>query len=350
MFYLVSKHDNEGQRLWLHFFLHSALALVNRLTDAEAWKLEPRPSPWKREDQNGNMVWRASYGAVVEIVPLKLFFRAWSVKRWIRKRLHWQNLNKKGHDVTGSILRHGRAWFKPRGYGHSGDVSLEFSWHFRPSLSRLIDISLDFFDGDNARDVMIHGTLFGCSLYFTLENILPRKWAKNHTWAHNSGFYISEGSMRFELWHSGNDCMYCDGYGEHPKRWIGWYRHIFIKEALLGRVKYESKVIETHQTSVTMPEGSYPAIVTIHQDTWRHHDWPFRLFPRVRTSARIEVPKGIPVPGKGENDYDCGEDAIYSTGSSEPTVHAAVSSIISSALRDRERYGGQNWQPESVAA
>jgi hypothetical protein len=347
--YLVSKTDHDGNRLWVYFFLRSALALITRLTEVTAWKEESRPSPWKCEQAGDNTVWRLPDGRSVELIPIKLLFRDWSLKRWFRARCHWQNLNTReveNREVSrGSILRNGRAWFHTKGH-HRDLLSVEWSTFKRSHLH----LSLDVFTGDNERAVMLAFGTYFLNLYLTFENVIPRRWAKNHNWSHDTGLSWMEGSLRLELYHSGNDCYYCDGYAEHPKRWTGWSRYIDFRDLFMGRNDYQSEVIETHAAVVTMPEASYPATVTINKATWTRRRWPFRLFPCVRVDSHIEVPGGVPVPGKGENSYDCDDDAIISTGSSVPTVAAAVAQITKSALETRERYGGKNWRPEKMVA
>jgi hypothetical protein len=346
--YLVSKTDHDGNRLWLYFFLRSALALVARLAEVEAWKDESRPSPWKREQAGKNILWRLPDGRSVELIPIGLNFRDWSLRRWIRQRCHWQNLNTKevgDREVSrGSILRNGRAWLHTK--GHRRDLlSVEWSTFKRSHLH----LSLDVFAGDNERAVMFAFGTYFLNLYLTFENVIPRRWAKNHNWSHDTGLTWIEGSLRLELYHSGNDCYYCEGYDGRPKGWTGWSKYVDFRDLLMGRNDYRSEVLETHRALVTMPEGQYPATVTINRATWTRRRWPFRLFPRVRVDSHIEVAGGIPVPGKGENSYDSDDDAINSTGSSTPTVAAAVAQMTKSALETRERYGGRNWRPaESV--
>lgn len=58
--------------------------------------------------------------------------------------------------------------------------------------------------------------------------------------------------------------------------------------------------------------------------------------------TEIEPDKPVPVPGKGESDYDCGDDAIYSISTGGQSVESAVAKMVESALRDRRRYGGQH--------
>jgi hypothetical protein len=345
--YLI--YERPSNRLWLYFFLASALARVARLTDAEAWDKESKPSPWRRiPDDDGNIVWHRGNGQLVELIPLKCSFRDWSLRRWFRQRCHWQNLNTRevgDREVSrGSILRNGRAWLHTK--GHRRDLlGVEWSTFKRSHLH----LSLDVFAGDNERAVMFAFGTYFLNLYVTFENVIPRRWAKNHNWSHNTGLTWIEWSLRIELHHSGNDCFYCDGYGEHPKRWTGWSKYIDFRDLLMGHNDYKSEVIETHPALVTMPEGHYPGTVTINRATWTRRRWPFSLYPKVRVDSRIEVPGGVPVPGKGENSYDCDEDAICSTGSSTPTVAAAVAQITKSALETRERYGGKNWLPEKAA-
>lgn len=348
--YIVTKQDDEGMRLWVYFFLRSALALVARLTDVEAWKEESKPSPWKREQVGKNTVWRTRLGRTVELIPVGLNFRDWSFKRWIKQYFSWQNLNTKGREeVKGSILGHGRAWLRPKNHfsKNARSLALELEWSLKPSLSNLVKFSVDFFSGDSQNDVMVQWTLFGCSFYLSFENALPLKWAANHSWDHGTGFYISEGSLRFELWYSGNDCFYCDGYGTHPKRWTGWHKHIFLREFFLGKHSVEWRELKTDTRLLSMPEKSYEVKITLKErvDSWAR--WPFK---RRMVTSEAEVEGGVPVPGKGENSYDCGQDAIYSQYCAAKTFDEALSSLYASAMRSRERYGGKNWKPENIAA
>jgi hypothetical protein len=343
MLYLVSKHDSEGQRLWLHFFLCSALALVARLTNAEEWKLEKNPSPWKREDANGNMVWRASYGAIVEIVPLKLFFRAWSVKRWIRKRLHWQNLNEKGReDVKGSILRNGRAWFKPFTGNRRHELSFNCQWVL---WSKRISVGLGLADYENA--VSFHICLYLFSFYFNLEYSPLERWLEEKTKRKDEkygngrtiGFTWMEGSLMVDLW---NDPM--EWRSRDPK-WQSF--SINPMDILLGRRKHASRTLAKEMRLLTMPEKAYPVVIELKEDSWKRPRW---LWPDKIVRAHIEIEGGVPVPGKGENSYDCGEDATYGLTCPAKSFDEALSKLYATVMQSRERYGGRNWKPESVAA
>lgn len=115
-----------------------------------------------------------------------------------------------------------------------------------------------------------------------------------------------------------------------------------LRDRILGRLDCTTTTGEPRPTIVPMPEGNYPATVTKEERIWQRKRWPFSYKRRVDYS--IDIPTGIPVPGKGENSWDCDDDGIYGTGGDSP--HAAVGNAVGSALRSREQYGsGVAWVP-----
>ena len=114
-------------------------------------------------------------------------------------------------------------------------------------------------------------------------------------------------------------------------------------ELALGRYVRTDDVIDRREVVLPLPEGRYPATVELHRTTLRRE----RL-RRVTTSyyADLTPACGVPVPGKGENSYDCGDDAIYSSSAAVSTpeygsewVTEAVSGFVNGVLRQRSRYG-----------
>jgi hypothetical protein len=59
-----------------------------------------------------------------------------------------------------------------------------------------------------------------------------------------------------------------------------------------------------------MPEGKYPAHVKRERRTWKRPRW---FTPLVREYWDVDVESGIRVPGKGENSWDCDDDAIFAS-------------------------------------
>lgn len=349
--YIVYESDEKGTRYWRHFFLRSSLALIRRLIDADSWDEESKPSPWRRRRENDNVIWELPRaGKLVVLMPIKLAFRDWSPLRWFRQRCHWTNDNTRevGNKTVwkGSLLRAGRAWFHTKGHGrdlvHVQWILLKHkaSWGF----------GVDWFDGDDQRDVSLSIRSPLLTFYFVLENIIPKRFASKHTWQHATGISWCEKSIMVQVWHSGADCYTCDGYRGSPKRWLGWLEVISPADVLMGRRDYQEETISTHDAALQMPEGAYPVKISMQKWIWTRRRWPFKLWPLIKLGTHIEAPNGVPVPGKGENSWDCGEDAIFSTGSSSTTVAGALASLYKSVMDTRERYGGRNWVPDAARA
>lgn len=114
------------------------------------------------------------------------------------------------------------------------------------------------------------------------------------------------------------------------------------RDRLLGRKVCTTTQGEATPVVVPMPEGNYPAVVTVEKRVWKRPRWPWPS--HYRTDYSIDIPSGIPVPGKGENSWDCEDDAIYGTGGR--SVHDAVANATRAALRSREQYAGKGWVPD----
>jgi hypothetical protein len=63
-------------------------------------------------------------------------------------------------------------------------------------------------------------------------------------------------------------------------------------------------------------------------------------------AASVDIPGGIPHPGKGENSWDCGMDGVYGLSCEATTVDEAVAAVHACATKNRERYGGPGWTPK----
>lgn len=129
---------------------------------------------------------------------------------------------------------------------------------------------------------------------------------------------------------------------------FGWSVWFHLADVIFGRHKYAEGSRTHYRISVPMPERTYTGDCFISEDTWKRPRWPFT--ERLRR-AKIDMDKDnqIPVPGKGENAWDCGEDAIYGLTTEARDVKDAIAKIADSATRTRLKYGGQNWKPEAAA-
>lgn len=109
--------------------------------------------------------------------------------------------------------------------------------------------------------------------------------------------------------------------------------------------------VERRDVVVHMPERGYRGTAVRTLTTWGFERLP-RLFDRQMSHVEIKMAEGeqIPFPGKGENSWDCGEDATYSASGPARTIEEAVGNLIGSTLERRRRHGGENWVPEAAKA
>jgi len=109
-----------------------------------------------------------------------------------------------------------------------------------------------------------------------------------------------------------------------------------VPDFFLGRSKCTHETIEAQDIVVPMPEKAYPAKAELQRWTWKRPRW----FAKTIMRAQIEIPGGIPLPGKGENSWDCGDDATFSITCQAKSIPEGVGVLVGSVLRDRVRYGG----------
>lgn len=120
--------------------------------------------------------------------------------------------------------------------------------------------------------------------------------------------------------------------------------HVDFAQLVFGKVIRGEHVIDMREVMLPLPEGRYPATVELHRTISRRERFGR---PMTTYAADVKPVCGVPVPGKGENSYDCGDDAIYAQWAPVSTpehgsewVTEAVSKFVSGVLRQRSRYGG----------
>ena len=241
---------------------------------------------------------------------------------------HSQNLNK-----LGSKIKRGRCWW------HINDKNcINFEWVL---WSKDFHIGILLGAYENAIQLTFGLILF--TVYLSWENHKVEYWVqdkiKRKTDTYGNGREIAI------KWH--HETLWIDLWND-PMEWNNtdpwwWSFNFNPKDILLGRQIHTPKDISKTNVTITMPENTYNGTVRIFESTWKRPRWPFPI-KLVRTD--IDVPEGIPVPGKGENSWDCGQDAIFSLTSSEQTVSGAIGALVKDVLKTRERYGGLNWKPE----
>lgn len=120
-----------------------------------------------------------------------------------------------------------------------------------------------------------------------------------------------------------------------------WKGHCAVTDRLKGKMDVSKKIIEEMDILIPMPEKSYEAHAVLADWTWKYPRW----FSQTIRRCEIEIPGGIPCAGKGENSWDCGDDATFgSTSGKVSSIAEAVGNLIGRILNDRVRYGGwKDW-------
>lgn len=245
-------------------------------------------------------------------------------------------------------LREGRAtlWLTER-------TSLRWSWCF---FDRRLSTAIGFSASGNDVQCMWHLALrWLFSLWFSIESQALVRWlgvdyesAKARESRQRASVIPARDvvpacydierrlELRFFDWGVWWNVWWRDDYtSSRDPRWRRGSWHYL--DTLLGRQKYSEETLVEREVVIPMPEGTYPAKLKLDRDTWRRARWPW---PRVVMRAKIDIPKGIPVPGKGDNSWDCGADATFGMTFPSSSVEHAIAHVVESCLKTRTRYGG----------
>lgn len=154
-------------------------------------------------------------------------------------------------------------------------------------------------------------------------------------------FSIHHGSIWWSIGHTS------DAWSSSTPRWRhgSWN----LADALLGKTKMSREVVAEREVDVPMPEGSYRWKVSLVEATETRPRWPWPSTWYLVEAKALEG-QSIPCPGKGENAYDCDDDALSAVSGEGRTIADAVTKVVGAALRNRLRYGGSlTFQPKSRA-
>jgi len=259
-----------------------------------------------------------------------------SVKE-LEMHTHLINDNRDERGNLGSPFWDGRwHWWKNAGDAPSQSTEIALEWafgkHAKSSTALYMKTQLVF-----EHECLFHIALwhlFSIFVGITLPS-LPN-WSYSHG-DRTIGFRIFDGALWLDLWINDDEWRSKDPF---------WKKTICIRpmDIVFGRAKHSSDQERAPilDTVVKMPEGEYQATVILYTSTWKR---PRGWWTKVIRRAEIEIPKGIPVPGKGENSWDLDDDAIFGLTCPATTVEEAVQAVIESANRSREKYGGKSWLP-----
>lgn len=221
---------------------------------------------------------------------------------------------------------HGRAWF------YLGSVCLGVEWHLR-SWSCHLSLSV----GGHETDFSGSAAVPPVALYWHITGLLPRRWRLYGQ--REMKIAVHHGTAWLHVWRDP-----WGGWSRSDRWWQYRQWSVNFADLLFGRLRCARTVVEEGEAIVPMPEAVYPATYTVEDFVWTRCRWPGAWCRR--RDYWLNLGAGIPVPGKGENSWDCDENAIGGIGGR--TLEHAVSRAVESALESRRRYGGRDWAPKAT--
>lgn len=267
-------------------------------------------------------------------------------------KLYWFSHSQNLAEKRGQRGMNGRAWLhlywgNPDGHGRKL-TCLGIQWVlFRRQHSIGWSFNVGGGDGDRDIDFSIRVPFFG--IYLSADDMLPRRWCFYNpnqkypserqigiTW-HDQALWLKFWCDPDESWGRGGPSFWQDARA--ASRQIA----IHPLDILFGRTKCKTEKLADEPADVILPEATYPVRVVIERRTWIRKRLPWRK--RMRVSATVESETGLPIPGKGENGWDCDDDAYFSIGTPATTAADAVTYAAQCVLETRERYGGKGWLP-----
>lgn len=238
--------------------------------------------------------------------------------------------------------REGRAWVHNRDHDYHHDSGVRV-WPIIPQETRVEWYLLRKKSGSWAvgygrddEDHSLHVRLpLLVDVYLSWHNkrFQPKGWEDSHT---EYAIRHHDGHL---WWRFGGNPM---GGGKELPWWrdgnIDWAR------LTLGKSTFTRELIETRTMPLPLPEGTVAAEVTQTRFTWKRKRSPFA---RHAMNYNIKPLYPAAVPGKGENAWDCGDDAIFELSCSAESFEAAIGRFVESVLTSRRRHGGTyEWQPQ----
>ena len=249
----------------------------------------------------------------------------------------WQNLTK--DDNKGKFPFQGRAWWSFGGdkvtkggeswFADCHCLSLEWNLgRWAPSY---------YFEFENAieKQFSLGFWLIGMQLYVSLESPKIYKLLKQSPSKILPGrlcLYYYNNALWFSLW----------GDSWESNRDDPWWRKMYsfhFDDFFLGKSMYSCTEGVPLFELFEMDGKSYLCKATAQTQTWKRPRWRASLRKSIKISFDEQTSNPPEFSGKGENSWDCGDDAIWCSSYNSDCIRGAVDLYKQDVMKNREKYG-----------
>lgn len=274
---------------------------------------------------------------------------------WCGWHFHWQNLNEKptpkGEEQRyGWILKEGRCWLSKYDKPEMNQYwEIMFAWNVGASFCG-IDFKLGAGDCDEAMSLSIQ-IPWVCSIWLEYHSRFSKwlslKLLPTRTYEGRNGkqiLHVDTYGTR-EISFTIHDYTFWWNIWENDMEWKSawpWYRNgsFCPVNFVFGRKKYAEIILQKGKLKIPMPEATYIADYKLLIWTQKRPRWSWWPMSRNGFSGNVEIKNGIPIPGKGENSWDCGPNAIMSMSCPARNKQDLIGAVVKSVMRDRYKYHG----------
>jgi hypothetical protein len=262
---------------------------------------------------------------------------------------HTQNLTKEDGKKK-SIFWHGRAWWRPTIW-----ASFHSEWKFGGHCNTAAGFTI----ADDDHDLQIHlavNYLFAIWFDFSLAMLHDLFHDLRQVFGYRTDICFHSESLWIHFAYSeGAGCRTYKNPWFVPgwiSIWVGgdlgggistgFYLTIHYLDFILGKRIYSTELVGPLQEiqipvapDTTILGRFYYANCQMERATWRRARW----FPEVVMRATVDFNPPIPVAGKGESDWDIGDDAVHAGTYCASDVKEAIQVIAADIARSRSRHG-----------
>lgn len=240
-------------------------------------------------------------------------------------RAHTQNIakedrkeRKKGNKRL--RLQCNRHLFHRRGWIDLFGDKYHITWEYCNGLDFGFRVALD----PSEQEAHVCIRLLFVTLYLSFQGFVPKKLFPKGYEEKQIQIHFHHYVLWIDLWTPTNS--WCKGQRSYS---------VHFDDIFLGKIKHHKDVLFYDNGKLTLPEKIYEISYELGTQTWKRPRW----FTKTINYVNAECEEGIPVPGKGEDSWNCGDQLLYSTGGEGENISVGRQALYNAVKRARDKHG-----------